>query len=117
MKSHCVNAGNTNVIDLIDMNIADAIDEFDSQRSKSFSPRDREKILSVVNELGLKNFALKFREDKRSSVYIFDLDGDVLHIHPRMLVARRTFAGATNRGARPYEFHRYHFPLSKWTDS
>lgn len=99
------------------MDIASALNEFDSHRSRSFSSRDREKILAVVKELGLKDFALKFRDDKKSAVYIFDLDGDVLHVHPRMLVARRTFSGATNRGARPYEFHRYHFPLSKWADS
>ena len=99
------------------MNIAKALDEFDSHRSSSFSPRDREKIVKVVEQLGLKNFALKFRDDKKSAIYVFDLDGDVLHIHPRMLVARRAFSGSTNRGARPYEFHRHHFPLSKWTDS
>jgi|688.fasta_scaffold43490_1 hypothetical protein len=106
-----------NVLDLRRMKISEALDEFDSQRNKKFSARDREKIQQVVQELGLSSFALKFRDDNGALVYIFDLNGDVLHVHATMLVARRTFSGATNRGAKPYEFHRYHFPLSKWADS
>lgn len=99
------------------MKIAEALDEFDSQRHKGFSARDCEKIQQVAQELGLSNFALKFREDNGAVVYIFDLNGDVLHVHATMLVARQAFSGAINRGAKPYEFHRYHFPLSKWADS
>jgi hypothetical protein len=98
------------------MKLDAALDEFDSQRSKSFSVRDREKIHEVAKELGINEFALKFRDDTEAAMYIYDHPGDVLHIHATMLVARQFFSGAVDRGEKPYEFHRFHFALSRWGD-
>jgi len=99
------------------MNIDKALKEFDSQRSRKFSSQDQEKIKQVVNELGLDNFALKFRDDRSTAIYIYDRHGNSLHIHSTMIVSGKAFTGATERNKKPYKTYRYHFPLSNWNRS
>lgn len=99
------------------MKIDAALNEFDSQRAQKFSPQDLAKIRQVVDELGLVDFSLKFRDDKTEATYVFDTRGDVLHIHSTMLVSSQAFTGATDRNKKPYKSHRYHFPLSRWKRS
>ena len=119
------------------MKISVALETFESAHKK-FLIADREKILEVVDELGLseEDFTL-------INAYIFDTDwrlyrhfSDVqtkvfsetpffneeqdlqgtIRIHPTMIVAKKNFVGSRDRGLNPYPFHRHHYELSGWID-
>ena len=118
------------------MKLTVALDSFESGHQK-FTTADREKIVRVVDELGLAETDFIFIDS-----YIFDTlwrsyDGftasqqseiaaikfvyeheiqGTIRIHPTMIVAKKSFTGSRDRGLTPYPFHRHHYKLSRWVD-
>lgn len=97
-----------------------ALTNFVIENSKTPWPEsDRKKIKEVVQELGLAGARFAF-----NSSHVYDVDEEniwmrdqgVLHIHPTMLVATRSFSGSVDRGERPYPLHRHFYPLSNFTE-
>ena len=97
-----------------------ALTSFVIENSKTPWPAsDRKKIKEVVLELGLDGARFAF-----NSTHVYDVDEEniwmrdqgVLHMHPTMLVATRSFSGSVDRGERPYPLHRHFYPLSNFTE-
>jgi hypothetical protein len=84
-----------------------------------WSASDLKKIKEVVQELGLAGARFAF-----NSSHVYDVDEEkiwmrdqgVLHMHPTMLVATRSFSGSVDRGEKPYPLHRHFYPFSNFTD-
>ena len=89
------------------MNLENALREFMSSRQRGYSAADQKCIYEVVNFLGLNN-VFEVKDD-----YVTDPE-QVIHIHPRMIVASRPFPGSINRGSRPYPVHTHFRKLSGW---
>jgi hypothetical protein len=97
-----------------------ALTSFLIEYSKTQWPAsDLKKIKEVVLELGLDGARFAF-----NSTHVYDVDEvniwmrdqGVLHMHPTMLVATRSFSGSVDRGERPYPLHRHFYPLSNFTE-
>ena len=97
-----------------------ALTAFVIENSKTQWPEsDRKKIKEVVQELGLAGARFAF-----NSSHVYDVDEEkiwmrdqgVLHMHPTMLVATRSFSGSIDRGETPYPLHRHFYPLSNFTE-
>jgi hypothetical protein len=97
-----------------------ALTSFVIEYSKTQWPAsDLKKIEEVVLELGLAGARFAF-----NSTHVYDVDEEniwmrdqgVLHMHPTMLVATRSFSGSVDRGERPYLLHRHFYPLSNFTE-
>ena len=96
-----------------------ALTSFVIENSKTQWPAsDFKKIKEVVLELGLAGARFAF-----NSTHVHDVDEEniwmrdqgILHIHPTMLVAMRSFSGSVDRGEKPYPLHRHFYPLSNFT--
>ena len=118
------------------MKLTVALDSFESGHQK-FTTADREKIVKVVDELGLAEtdfifigsyiFDALWRSYDRFTVsqqseiaaiqfvYEHEIQGTI-RIHPTMIVAKKSFTGSQDRGLKPYPFHRHHYELSGWID-
>ncbi len=80
---------------------------------------DVRKIKEVVQELGLESARFAF-----NSSHVFDIDEEhqwmrdqgVLHIHPTMLVAQKSFSNSTDRGPKPYPLHTHFCALSNFLE-
>ena len=89
------------------------------QKTTQWPKSDITKIKEVVQELGLTGARFAF-----NSSHVYDIDEErpfmrdqgVLHVHPTMLVATRSFSGSIDRGERPYPMHRHFYPLSNFTE-
>ena len=97
-----------------------ALTAFVIEKSKTQWPEsDRKKIKEVVQKLGLAGARFAF-----NSSHVYDVDEEkiwmrdqgVLHMHPTMLVATRSFSGSIDRGETPYPLHRHFYPLSNFMD-
>lgn len=97
-----------------------ALTAFVIEKSKTQWPEsDRKKIKEVVQELGLTDARFAF-----NSSHVYDVDEEkiwmrdqgVLHMHPTMLVATRSFSGSIDRGDKPYPLHRHFYPLSNFME-
>ena len=88
------------------MNLETALKEF-RRGKKSYSASDIAAITEIVTALGVGNSFI-VKDD-----YIKD-PADVIHIHPRMVVASRSFPRSINRGVHPYPVHRFFCKLSSW---
>lgn len=95
------------------MNLGDAITAFEVQRRGCFSKADRARIVATAGELGLSDFVVYVAPSKNYPQFIRDVD-DVLHVHPTMLVAGRSFRDSTDRGADPYPKYPHHLALAEW---
>jgi hypothetical protein len=89
------------------------------QKTTQWPKSDITKIKQVVQELGLAGARFAF-----NSSHVYDIDEEhpfmrdqgVLHMHPTMLVATRSFSGSIDRGEKPYPLHRHFYPLSNFTE-
>lgn len=95
------------------MKLDDAIAAFEEQRRGMFSKKDRARIVSTAQELGLDQFDLYLVPSKKYPQFVRDID-DVLHIHSTMMVAGRPFNGSVDRGADPYPKYPHHLTLTEW---
>jgi hypothetical protein len=98
-----------------EMNIQRALTEFEQGRKKKLTPADKAKIVSVVEELKLRTFEIRYRNSGATPVFIRDT-ADTLHIHSTMLVAQRRFRNSVNRGPKPYKKHPHFFALGDFTE-
>jgi hypothetical protein len=121
------------------MNITDAINAFAGIHPK-FAISETPRILRIVEDLSLSDTTFTFSDDRK---YIFDLNWreytdftaaelkalksapcfnyerdhqGTIRIHPTMVLAKKCFAGSTDRGWRTNPIHRHHLPLVYWTD-
>ena len=101
-------------------NLDKALNSFVIEEKKTPWPKsDLAKIKEVVQELGLAGARFAF-----NSSHVYDIDEEhpfmrdqgVLHVHPTMLVATRSFSGSIDRGEKPYLLHRHFYPLSNFTE-
>ena len=121
------------------MNITDAISAFAGIHPK-FAIAEKARILRVVEDLSLSDTTFTFSEDcdyifdsswreytdftaaelqTLTSAPYFNYERDhqgTIRIHPTMVLAKKCFAGSTDRGRRPNPIHRHHLPLVHWTD-
>ena len=89
------------------------------EKTTQWPKSDIAKIKEVVEELGLAGARFAF-----NSSHVYDIDEEhpymrdqgVLHVHPTMIVATRSFSGSIDRGEKPYPLHRHFFPLSYHRD-
>ena len=89
------------------------------QKTTQWPKSDIAKIKEVVQELGLAGARFAF-----NSSHVYDIDEErpfmrdqgVLHVHPTMLVATRSFSGSIDRGEKPYPLHRHFYPLSNFME-
>ena len=89
------------------------------QKTTQWPKSDITKIKEVVQELDLAGARFAF-----NSSHVYDIDEEhpfmrdqgVLHMHPTMLVATRSFSGSIDRGEKPYPLHRHFYPLSNFTE-
>ena len=89
------------------------------EKTTQWPKSDIGKIKEVVQELGLTGARFAF-----NSSHVYDIDEEhplmrdqgVLHVHPTMLVATRSFSGAIDRGEKPYPLHRHFYPLSNFME-
>jgi hypothetical protein len=89
------------------------------EKTTQWSKSDIAKIKEVVQELGLAGARFAF-----NSSHVYDIDEEhpymrdqgVLHVHPTMLVATRSFSGSIDRGEKPYPLHRHFYPFSNFPD-
>ena len=95
------------------MNIQRALTEFEQGRKKKLTQADRAKIISVVEELNLRTFEVRYRNNGATPVFIRDT-ADILHIHSTMLVAHENFTSSRNRGPKPYKKYPHFFPLGEF---
>lgn len=93
------------------VDLMQAIADLEGRRGKKFGSGDRKVIASVVVDLGVSDFEIRASED------VVRDTGDVIHIHPTMIVARRPFEGSTDRGPEPYPNHRHFRKLDGWVDA
>ena len=102
------------------MNIDQVISQFETEHKGKFSVEDRQTIIEAVEDLGLTEFSIKYRNDvKRAdgspySVYFFD-ESDFIHLHPRMIVGRRDFKGSRPGKHSKYPTYPYFADLSNWS--
>jgi len=102
------------------MNIEEVISQFETEHKGQFSIEDRERIINAVQDLGLTNFLIKYRNDvktadgSRYSVYFFD-ESDFIHVHPTMIVGRKEFKGFQPGKNSKYPSYPYFADLSNWT--
>jgi hypothetical protein len=90
------------------MQLEEAMKEFESNHSKRFSDAEINKIHAVANELAVTEFKV-FRDRVT--------DGSAtLNIHRTMIVASEPFEGSVDRGPTPYVFFPHFFPFSGFTD-
>ena len=89
------------------------------QKTTQWPKSDITKIKEVVQELGLTGARFAF-----NSSHVYDVDEEniwkrdqgILHIHPEMLVAIRSFSRSVERFVKSYPMHRHFFPLSNHRD-
>jgi hypothetical protein len=89
------------------------------EKTTQWLKSDIAKIKEVVQELGLTGARFAF-----NSSHVYDIDEEhpymrdqgVLHVHPTMLVATRSFSGSIDRGEKPYPLHRHFYPFSNFPD-
>lgn len=101
------------------MNIDQVITQFETEHKGKFSLEDRQTIVEAVEDLGLTEFSIKYRNDVKTadggrySVYFFD-ESDFIHVHPTMIVGRKEFKGS--QPGKHSKYHKYpHFAdLSNW---
>ena len=98
-----------------EMNIQRALTEFEQGRKKKLTQADRAKIISVVDELKLRSFEVRYRNNGATPVFIRDT-ADILHIHSTMLVAVKKYRGSVNRGPKPYKKYPYFLPLGEFVE-
>ena len=96
-----------------EMNIQRALTEFEQGRKKKLTQADRAKIISVVEELNLRTFEVRYRNNGATPVFIRDT-ADILHIHSTMLVAHEKFTSSRNRRPKPYKKYPHFFPLGEF---
>ena len=118
------------------MKLTLALSTFETSHRK-FTLADRVKIIEVVAELGLSEadfttgdgflfdtdwqsysgFTASEQEAISAIEYSFtsEIQGTI-HIHPTMIVAKKSFAGSINRGSKPYKFYRHFYELGSWVD-
>jgi hypothetical protein len=101
-------------------NLDKALNSFVIEEKTTQWPKtDIAKIKEVVQELGLTDARFAF-----NSSHVYDVDEEdiwkrdqgILHIHPEMLVAIRSFSGSVERFVKSYPLHRQFFPLSNYRD-
>jgi hypothetical protein len=90
------------------LNLDEALIAFGTTRNKEYPMSDISKMKAVIEELGLSEFEAKAK-------FIRDV-GDILHIHPDMLVAGEAFSGSRDRGVDPYPNYPHFFQLSGWSN-
>jgi hypothetical protein len=73
---------------------------------------DKNKNISVVEELNLRKFEVRYRNNGATPVFIQDT-ADVLHIHLIVLIAVKKYRGSINRGPKPYKKYPHFFPLGE----
>jgi hypothetical protein len=97
-----------------------ALTSFVIENSKTQWPASElKKIKEVAQELGLTGARFAF-----NSSHVYDIDEEhpymrdqgVLHVHPTMLVATRSFSGSIDRGEKPYPLHRHFYPFPNFPD-
>lgn len=91
------------------LNLEQAVAAFGAICKKEYPASDISKMKAISQELGLTEFEAKAK-------FIRDV-GDVLHIHPDMLVAGEPFNGSRDRGVDPYPNHPHFYQLSGWSNS
>ena len=90
------------------LNLDEALTAFSSTRNKEYPASDISKMKAITQELGLSEFEVKAK-------FIRDV-GDIFHIHPDMLVARKPFSGSRDRGVDPYPNYPHFFQLAGWSN-
>ena len=98
-----------------EMNIQRALTKFEQGRKKKMTPADKAKIISVVEELKLRTFEVRYRNNGATPVFIRDT-ADTLHIHSTMLVAQKRFTSSVNRGTKPYKKYPHFFALGEFVE-
>jgi hypothetical protein len=89
----------------------------DENKTTPWPAGDIKKIKEVVQELGLESARFAF-----NSTHVFDIDEEhqwmrdqgILHVHPTMLVAQKSFSNSIDRGPKPYPLHTHFFALSNF---
>jgi len=82
----------------LDMNLDEALEEFQFKKNGKYSSIDLNTVRSVCSELLLSEFELKIRKDIRNKdgepyVEYFRDTADKVHFHSEMIVARSEFTG------------------------
>jgi hypothetical protein len=90
------------------MNLEDALSHFRAGR-RPYTAADLRVIAEVVSALKVGDF-FTVKKD-----YVTD-PNDIVHIHPRMIVAAKSFPGSTHRGPKPYPVQQHFRKLSHWSD-
>ena len=98
------------------MNIEDAIKEFESRWNKTFRTTDRQRILAVVQELGISEFKVSKDHISNIKTGVIDLANEI-GIHSTMIVAGMPFAYSRDRGPDPYPHRTHHCDLAGWNES
>ena len=90
------------------MNLENALKQFRNGK-KSYSAVDLRVIAEVVSALKVGDF-FTVKKD-----YVTD-PNDIVHIHPRMIVAMHPFPGSKHRGPKPYPVQQHFRALTNWTE-
>ncbi len=101
------------------MNIEEVISQFEIEHKGKYSAEDHDLITAAVQDLGLTNFSIKYRNDVKNSdgshysVYFYD-ESNLIHVHPTMIVAKREFDGIQPLKRSKYPRYPYLVELSNW---
>ena len=103
----------------LDMNLDEALEEFQAKKNGKYSSIDLNKVRSICSELLLSEFELKIRKDIRNKdgepyVEYFRDTADKVHFHSEMIVARSEFTGCLQDRKSKYKAYPYMVELSHW---
>ena len=104
------------------MTFDEVVAQFESEHRGKFSEEDRHRITSAVSDLQVSDFSIKYRRNVKTkdgnpySTYFHD-SRDIIHVHPRMVVARHEFAGCNETARSKYAGFPFIVQLSNWTGS
>ena len=96
------------------MTIDEALREFEELRKKKYSPKDIGTICKVVKDLGVDQFFI-YAPPSKDAEQVRDVT-DCVHIHPTMIVARRSFVGSIDHEDGPYPKFHFRIELEGWVD-
>lgn len=103
----------------LDMNLDEALEEFQFKKNGKYSSIDLNTVRSICSELLLSEFELKIRKDIRNKdgepyVQYFRDTADKVHFHSEMIVARSEFTGCLQDRKSKYKAYPYMVELSHW---
>ena len=103
-----------------EMNIKEVIAQFENEHKGKYSKKDYELITAAVSSLGLTDFSVKYRNDVKNSdgshysPYFYD-ESNLVHVHPKMIVAKHEFDGFEPGRKSKYKPYPHMAELSNWT--